>query len=95
MKNTYILEYERAANNLKAAFVAKYFGRDVSDVFWIGGVIGEVLAVNDYFFDLQDIVDFIKYNYTKKSMFEYYDYNLKLRSEDKYPINIKNYRQLK
>jgi lipid-A-disaccharide synthase-like uncharacterized protein len=64
-------------------------------VFWIGGVIGEVLAVNDYFFNLQDIVDFIKYNYTKKSMFEYYDYNLELRSEDKYPINIKNYRQLK
>lgn len=91
--------WEEATESLKDVFVDKYFGGDVSDVYWIADDIGGCLAVNDYFFNLSDIVDFIKYGYSKNKMFAYYDERLnhQMKNEDKdIPfINIKNYIRLK
>lgn len=74
-------------------FVAHYFGRD-AESWWVAEEIGGVLFVNDYFFNLHDIVDFIRYRYSNNKMFEYYDYQLKCTEDKKLPVNIKNYRHL-
>ena len=86
--------WEDATGSLKLLFVDKYFGRD-AESWWVADGIGGVLFVNDYFFDLNDIVEFLKYGYPAKKMFEYYDYRLKLQEKNKYPVNIKNYRYKK
>jgi hypothetical protein len=86
--------WEEATESLRLLFVDKYFGKD-PEHYWIADDIGGVLFVNDYFFNLSDIVDFLKYNYSVKKMFEYYDYSLKCSQENKVPINIKNYIKLK
>ena len=93
---TKLKQWTKATQELADYFVKKNFGKDASEVFWIADNIGEVLAVNDYFFSLQDIVDFLKYKYTPDEMFDYYDYRLKIDTEGKTtPTNIKNWRQLK
>lgn len=75
-------------------FVLHYFGRDAEN-WWVADEIGGVLCVNDYFFNLGDIVDYIRHSYSKNKMFEYYDYQLKCAEAKRTPINIKNYRHIK
>jgi hypothetical protein len=86
--------WEVATNELVESFVFKYFGQ-VTDIYWVAEEVGGVLAVNDYFFNLSDIINFIRHNYSKNKMFEYYDYSLDLYSKNKTPINIKNYIKIK
>lgn len=91
----FIKEWERATDNLAQYFSAKYFG-DGADIHWIANEIGGVLYINDYFFNLSDIVDFIRYEYSKEKMFEYYDYRLNEKAVfHNSPVNIKNWIKLK
>jgi hypothetical protein len=97
----YLLEnWENHTDLLTEYFIEKYFGK-LEDVeyYWVADDVGGVLAVADYFFNLSDIIDFIKYHYSKDLMFEYYDYALDYHMQTKhkksdYLINIKNYKEL-
>ena len=93
-------EWEGKTNVLVEYFVDRYFGKRENEFFWIAEEVGGVLAVNDYFFNLDDIVEFIKYHYSKDMMFKYYQYNLdyhmqKTHKKNDYLINIKNYKKMK
>jgi len=90
--NKKIIKYERSINKITFYFADKYF--EDYDLDWIGGDIGGVLDINGYFFDFSDILDFLKYNYSKDQMFEYYDYALEEATAERSPINIKNYLEL-
>ena len=98
-----ILFWEIATNIIRDIFVKKYFGKDLSDVYWIADEVGSVLAVNDYFFNLDDMIGYLRYHYSSKMMFEHYQHVLDIESENinrrndfrRYPINIKNYKKLK
>ena len=83
--------WQDATEQLKEAFIKKYFGKD-AEYYWIADCIGEVLYVNDRFFGLTDIVDFIQYRYTADQMFSYIDYRLDLQEKGESPINIKNWK---
>lgn len=88
-------DWELSTDILAKTFAKKHFGEDVSEEWWISDEIGGVYVINDYFFSVQDIADFLKYDYSTKKMFEYYDYALKLAEEKELPINIRNYKYLK
>ena len=98
-----ILFWEIATNIIRDRFVNKYFGKDISDVYWIADEIGGVLAVNDYFFSLDNMINYLRYHYSSKMMFEHYQHTLDIEMKnsesknqfDEYPINIKNYKKLK
>lgn len=92
--NQFLKNWELQTDNLKDYFVGRYFDNP-TDVYWIADITGEVLVVNDYFFNLSDILNFIRYDYSKKKLFEYYDYALDCAENDKLPINIKHYKKLK
>jgi len=87
-------------DNLSEVFITKYFGKmEEVENYWIADEVGGVLVVADYFFNLSDIVDFLRYKYSKDKMFEYYDYALEYHMQKKhkasdYLINIKNYKKL-
>jgi hypothetical protein len=94
MKNEYLIRWENATNELAYEFRNKYF--DVEDyVDWISDEIGDVAHIGDYFFEVSDMVDFLKYKYPKKKMFEYYDYALKCYENKENPICIRDYKKLK
>lgn len=85
-------KWEVATQNLANVFVKKYFGSSVSDVYWTNDEVGGVLVINDYFFNLDRIVDAMKYTASKKKFFEYYDSELDASMADKsLKVNFKNY----
>lgn len=91
-------QWEKSTKELAEYFIKKYFGKDIFDVWWVADEVGGCLCANDYFFDLTEIVDFIKYNYTEKQMFDYYDYQQKYYSEQENieinPICIRDWKKL-
>jgi len=88
-----IKEFEIIAESIGAYFCSKYF--DTDDFYWVGKQIGGMLEINDCWFSLDDMLNFMRYNYTKKQMFDYYDYALNVKTDDKYPICIRDWKKLK
>jgi hypothetical protein len=86
--------WENSVDDVAEYFRLKYFGKN-SESWWIAEEVGGVFYINDYFFNLKDMVDFIKYKYSSTKMFEYYEYSLGCAEEGVSPINIKNYKKLK
>ena len=93
MKNDLITQFEIISEQIAKYFCDKYFKS--SDYYWIGKKIGSMLNINDYYFSLEDMLDYMRHEYTPKQMFEHYDYALEERSVDKYPICIRDYKKLK
>lgn len=86
-------QYEQVCNKLSNYFVNRYFGKN-TEVFWVAEEIGGCLSVNDYFFNMSDIKDYIKYHYTAKQMFEYYEYELKEQeNKSDYVICIRDFKK--
>lgn len=94
MNKEQVKKWEKQTQELADYFVKKYFGKDV-EVYWVADNIGGVLFVNDYFFNPQEMVDYFRYNYSKKQMFEHYEYNIECATNKIFAVNIKNYLKLK
>lgn len=95
-KNDLLVSWEWYTNELAEYFAIKYFGK-ATEHWWIADDKGGVYCINDYFFDLKDMVDFIRYHYSVEKMFEYYEYSLNYyenRKDDTLPINIETYKKL-
>lgn len=89
-----IKDWEDATTEVANHFVRKYFGKG-AETYWVADCIGDVFYVNDRFFNVDEMVDFIKYSYTENQVFKYYNYNLKCHEDNEVPINIKNWIKLK
>jgi len=89
--NPFLKDYEKACDMLANEFAHKYFSKGV-EIWWIADEVGGVLCVGDYFFNIRDIADFIRYKYTRKMLFKYYDYVFKEHQAKRIPINIKNFK---
>jgi hypothetical protein len=68
-------QFECGVDKLMIYFAHKYFGKDYEQ-FWVGDKIGDVCFINDCFFSIEDMCDFLKYRYSKKDMFDYYYFRL-------------------
>jgi hypothetical protein len=88
------IAWEKATHNLAVAFCEKYFGLE-HDGQWVSDEPGGVLGVGDYFFNFDDIVEYLRHNYSKKKMFDYYWYNLECYEKEQKPMNIKTWKYLK
>lgn len=88
--NEWVSEWERASSNLAEAFSIKYFGNG-TDSWWVADEKGGVFYINDRFFSIGDMVDYMRYGYTADQMFKHYDYALECHMEKKLPINIRNF----
>lgn len=91
MKRNTLKVWELYTQQLADEFVLKYFDKD-ADYRWIANEVGGVLFVNDCFFNLKDMVDFIRYKYSKKKMFKYYEYMLDTYETREVRINIKHFK---
>ncbi len=90
-------EYESAVHKITVIFAHKYFGNDYhyNTGDWVNLVVGGCVHINDYYFQFDEILQYLKYRYTKKQMFEYYDYDLDMRNKGKSPICIRDWKKLK
>lgn len=94
MKN-YLKDYLYFANVLAQQFALKHFKAGPEDCYWVADEVGGVFYVNDYFFSMNDIVDYTKYRYTTKKMLEHYEYVLDtMLKEEKPIISIRDYKKI-
>lgn len=93
MEKELIKEYNRIAESIAAYFCSKYFNS--LDYYWIGKKVGETLNIGDYFFSLNDMLDYLRYKYEVDKMFEHYEYALEEATHDRYPICIRDWKKLK
>ena len=68
--NKVVLNYYRACEKIRNAFVEKYFKHD--DSFWIDGDIGGTLSFSDQFLYIDHLVKVLKLNMTDKELFDWY-----------------------
>ena len=94
MKSKQLQNWENETEELCQYFHDRYFGKN-ADIWWVSESIGGVLVIADYFFSLNDVVDFIRYSYSKKEMFNYYNYRLEYPDHDKPCVCIRDWRKLK
>jgi hypothetical protein len=86
-----LLLWEKAINKLTSVFIKKYFDKD-ADWYWVADESGGTLCINDYFFNMDRIVEAIRYNASSKKLFEFYDLELeKAKKEEDMKINFKNF----
>lgn len=93
MKKEILKKWEEETNNLAKHFSKYYFGK-YPEEWWIAEEYGGVYVINDYFFSVQDMADFLRYSYSRDKMFEYMDYRLEKAEKGELTINIKNYKNL-
>ena len=85
--------YYQACEDVADTFTRKYFKG--ASYYWIGLEVGGVIEVADRFFSVSDMVDFLRYKYTSKMMFRYYDEKLDADMKGKeFPYNIYSYKKL-
>lgn len=96
-----IIEYYKACTQITKLFKKTYFNNKTED-WWVGAEIGGALFINDYFFNMNDMVQYIKHKYPVNKMFEHYEYKLEIiesnlrRDKNKQlpVVNIQSYLQL-
>lgn len=96
LENT-IIDYEKACERIAIFFAHKYFGDyyEYSYGDWVGCDIGGVIAMNDYFFNVDTMLHYLKYKYSKKQMFEHYDYAIEEATHDRHPVCIRDWKKMK
>ena len=80
--------WEKATQELADAFVEKYYGKD-ADVYWVSDEIGDILVVNDQFWNVGNIVDALRWNCSEERLFEWYE--LFIESSETPRVNLRNY----
>jgi len=99
-KPTIVTEYERVCNNVMEEFIEKYFvtksyPRESVEAYWVADDIGGVCMIGDTFLNVDSMIEYMKHGYSKNLFFERYWYSIEEITNDRSPINIKNYKNLK
>ena len=93
LKNLVLKELDDAIINLEEYFVERYFGKD-AEHWWVASQLGETLFVNDFFFSLADMTDYIRNRYTGKEMIEHYELKLSHSLNNETFYNISSWKKL-
>jgi len=84
-------QFKKATQELADKFLQIYF-EDCYDWHWVADEIGGVLNVEDYFFNLSDILVIMKYLPTFEQIDTYYNYSNDLYIDGKTPeVNLEFY----
>ena len=92
--NIAIKEYNAICNIIVDIFVKKYFNKD-AERWWVADEVGSGISIDDCYFSMEDILEYMKYKYSKKKMFERHEYTVDCAFKNISPTNIKNYKKLK
>ena len=86
--------YYAACDIVANEFIKHVFEDDTAMVdgdynFWIADDIGGILAAGDLFFDLESMIDYLKYKYTPQEIMKHYDQLLEAGFDSKLSVDIK------
>lgn len=87
-------DWEEETQALADWFIKK-LEYDKDDCWWFGDKIGGVLCCDQWFFNLDRIVEFFRYGATVDQLYEYYDYEIShyenTDGTNLPPVNFKNF----
>jgi len=86
--------YENACNAMAMVFLKRFFDYGNGDFYWVADEIGGVLCVNDYFFNMDLIVEAMRLKPSEEMFFNFYDYEMSYYNSSKKPkvkYNLKNF----
>lgn len=69
--------YYQSCNEVADMFAKQYFcdkGMTDLEEWWVAGDIGTVICINDYYWNMEDMVEALNVGVNKKTIFEYYDW---------------------
>jgi hypothetical protein len=71
--------YYDACNKVAGMFAKQYFcDKEMTlidlDEFWVADSPGTVICINDYFWNMEDMVEALRVGVNRKTIFEYYDW---------------------
>jgi hypothetical protein len=80
--------YYQACNEVAKMFAKQYFcdkntQLEDLDYWWVGDSIGGVSYINDYFWNMEDMVEALKSRINRKTLFEFYDWSTDEMLENK------------
>lgn len=92
--NEAIKQYKQACEEVREAFVQKYYNTypewtDESE--WVAGDIGGVLAVNDEYWSIADMVTALKLDANEKDLFDWYNDSIDAAIRQQEYYNLENY----
>lgn len=85
---------EKEIEQFALYFEKRYFKTNLEDTYWVADMIGGTIAIADYFFTLDDMMSFIRYNYSNDDMFNYYQYAIDTYGDKKITVCIRDWRKL-
>ena len=86
-----IKNWEIATQAIADEFVRKYYGKDISEAYWIGDEVGDVFVANDHFWNVSNMIDALKYKCSSKRLFEWYDLAFDAGMEGRPCQNLRTY----
>ena len=87
-------EYNKITDEIATIFCKKYFKTD--DYYWVADdCIDGPLYINDMFFSLEDMLNYMKYKYNFGQLTRYYYYTLDCAENGENPICIRDWKRLK
>ena len=89
MKSKALINWEQETEIFVDYFVERYFGKN-TEVWWVAEQVGGTLVAADYFFDMNTMVDYVRYSYTKNQMFGHYEYALDIAIKKSDGKDVKN-----
>ena len=82
--------WEESTTTLTKFFVYKYYGDD-TEWHFVSDVIGDVLFVNDDFYNMDRILDALKLDATYEQLIEYNDMEMEATKDNPLKYNFKNF----
>ena len=90
-KTTKAIEnYNKACNDISELFCQKH-DFDLTDSFWVGGDIGTVFYVGDYYVGMETMITDLKTDVSEDKFLKWYDYCLRAGSLGITTPNFKSY----
>ena len=82
--------WEESTATLTKVFVHKYYGDD-TEWHFVSDVIGDVLFVNDDFYNMDRILEALRLNATYEQLMEYHEMEVEATKDNPLKYNFKNF----
>jgi ribonuclease HI len=90
-----VKEWEKVTNKLARLFMKKYFADAQDDFHWVGDIVGGILTINEYFYEVDLVKESIELDAPWELLEGFYQYSMDCFDKGvQKEVNFKNYVRL-
>jgi hypothetical protein len=90
----HLKKLEQSIEEFTDYFLKRYFKGYEDDWYWVADTLGGVLSVGDFFFNLDSMMDYVRYGYTFDELYTHYYKKVEAGMEDKTIANIRDWKKI-